>query len=36
MDALALGPCLVLKEELPDADVAVFTAEQVAQVYGLD
>jgi carbamoyltransferase len=36
MDALALGPCLVLKKELPDADVAVFTAEQVAQVYGLD
>jgi carbamoyltransferase len=36
IDALAIGPCLVLKEELPDAEEAVYTAEEVAEVYGLD
>ena len=36
IDALAIGPCLIQKENLPDAERAVFTAEQVAQVYGLD
>jgi carbamoyltransferase len=36
IDALALGPCLVLKDDLPDADSAVYTTEQVAQAYGLD
>jgi carbamoyltransferase len=36
IDALAIGPCLVRKEALPDAGEAVYTAEEVAQVYGLD
>ncbi|HET6617985.1 MAG TPA: carbamoyltransferase N-terminal domain-containing protein, partial [Gemmatimonadota bacterium] len=36
IDALAIGPFLVLKDELPDSDREVYTAEQVAQVYGLD
>ena len=36
IDALAIGPFLILKDELPDADREVYTPEQVAQVYGLD
>jgi carbamoyltransferase len=36
IDALAIGPCLVRKEALPDAGEAAYTAEEVAQVYGLD
>ncbi|HUP00804.1 MAG TPA: carbamoyltransferase [Gemmatimonadota bacterium] len=36
IDALAIGPCLIRKDDLPDAERAIFTAEQVAEVYGLD
>ncbi|NBC17283.1 MAG: hypothetical protein GVY18_08220 [Bacteroidetes bacterium] len=36
MDVLALGPYLVTKQMLPDAEEAVFTAEEVAEEYGLD
>ncbi len=36
MDALVLGPFLVTKSMLPDADAGVLSAEQVAEVYGLD
>ncbi len=36
MDALVLGRHLITKSMLPDAEQAVFTAEQVAEEYGLD
>ncbi len=36
MDALVFGPFLVTKSMLPDADADVLSAEQVAEVYGLD
>jgi carbamoyltransferase len=36
MDALVLGPFLVTKAMLPDAEDAVFSAEEVAEAYGLD
>ncbi len=36
MDALVLGPFLITKSMLPDADADVLSAEEVAQVYGLD
>lgn len=36
IDALALGPFLVTKAMLPDAEAAVLTPEQVAVEYGLD
>lgn len=36
MDVLVLGPYLIDKAHLPDAEEAVFTAEEVAQAYGLD
>ncbi len=36
MDALVLGRHLITKDMLPDAERAVFTAEEVAETYGLD
>jgi carbamoyltransferase len=36
MDALVLGPFLVTKSMLPDADADVLSAAEVAEVYGLD
>ena len=36
MDVLVLGPYLITKSMFPDAEEATFTAEQVAEVYGLD
>jgi carbamoyltransferase len=36
MDALVLGNHLVTKAMLPDAEAAVFSAEEVAEAYGLD
>ncbi len=36
MDVLVLGPYLIAKSMLPDADASVFTAEQIAETYGLD
>jgi carbamoyltransferase len=36
MDALVLGPYLVTKSMLPDAEAAVLSAEEVAEAYGLD
>lgn len=36
MDVLAMGPFLVRKSALPDAEEAVWTAERAAEVYGLD
>lgn len=36
MDALVLGNYLVTKSMLPDAEAAVFSAEEVAEAYGLD
>ncbi|NNF58635.1 MAG: carbamoyltransferase [Rhodothermaceae bacterium] len=36
MDALALGPYLLLKDAIPGARAAVLSAEEVAAAYGLD
>ena len=36
IDALALGPFLVTKSMFPDAEESTYTAEQIAEVYGLD
>jgi carbamoyltransferase len=36
LDALALGPYLITKGMLPDAEEAVFSAEEIAAEYGLD
>jgi len=36
MGALVLGNVLVTKSMLPDAEAAVFSAEEVAEAYGLD
>jgi len=36
LDALALGPYVVTKSMLPDAEAAVFSPEQVEAAYGLD
>ena len=36
IDALALGPYLVTKSMFPDAEESTYTAEQIAEVYGLD
>ena len=36
MDALVLGNHLVTKSMLPDAEAAVFSADEVAEAYGLD
>ncbi len=36
MDALALGPFVLTRDALPEAERQPFTAEQIAQAYGLD
>ena len=36
MDALAIGPFVVTREALPEAERQPFTAEQIAEAYGLD
>jgi carbamoyltransferase len=36
MDALVLGPYLLLKDAIPGARAAVLSAEEVAAAYGLD
>ena len=36
MDALAIGPYVVTRAALPEADRQPFTAEQIAEAYGLD
>ena len=36
MDALAIGPFVVTREALPEAERRPFTAEQIAEAYGLD
>ncbi len=36
MDALALGPFVVLKSAVPNAAANIFTAEEIAAAYGLD
>ena len=36
MDALALGPFLVTKAALPEAEREPFSAEEIAEAYGLD
>jgi len=36
MDALAIGPFVVTREALPVAERRPFTAEQIAEAYGLD
>ena len=36
IDALALGPYLVTKSMFSDAEASTYTAEQIAEVYGLD
>ena len=36
MDALAIGPFVVTKAMLPEADRQPFTADQIADAYGLD
>ena len=36
MDVLALGPYLVAKSMFPDAEESIYTAEQIAEAYGLD
>lgn len=36
MDVLVLGPYVITKTMLPDADDNIFTAEQIAAEYGLD
>ncbi len=36
MDVLALGPYLVTKTMFADAEESVYTAEQIAEAYGLD
>ncbi|MEX2400437.1 MAG: carbamoyltransferase [Rhodothermales bacterium] len=36
MDALVLGGHLITKDMFPDAEAAVFSAEEVAEEYGLD
>ncbi len=36
MDVLALGPFLMTKSMFPDAEESIYTAEQIAEAYGLD
>ncbi|MFQ5568389.1 MAG: carbamoyltransferase [Rhodothermales bacterium] len=36
MDVLVLGPYLMTKSMFPDAEESIFTAEQIAEAYGLD
>ena len=36
MDARVLGPLLVTESMLPDAETAKFSAEEVAEAYGLE
>ncbi len=36
MDVLALGPYLVAKSMFPDAEESIYSAEQIAEAYGLD
>ena len=36
MDVLVLGPYLVTKAMFPDADESIYSAEQIAEAYGLD
>jgi carbamoyltransferase len=36
LDVLVMGRCIVRKTEIPDADLSILTAEQIARQYGLD
>jgi hypothetical protein len=36
MDALAIGPFVLTRAALPEAERQPFTAEQIAEAYGLD